>query len=70
MSELTRLSISEAACHLESKNISSEELTIAHIEEMERCRDLNAFITETPELALQRAKKSDARRSKGENVKY
>ncbi|MBM08647.1 MAG: Asp-tRNA(Asn)/Glu-tRNA(Gln) amidotransferase GatCAB subunit A [Magnetovibrio sp.] len=68
MSELTRLSISEAACHLESKNISSEELTIAHIEEMERCRDLNAFITETPELALQRAKKSDARRSKGENV--
>ncbi len=68
MSELTRFSISEAACHLDAKNISSEELTIAHIEEMERCRDLNAFITETPELALQRAKESDARRSKGENV--
>ncbi len=66
MSELTQLSITEAAKELEARNISSEELAKAHIAAMERFRDLNAFITETPEIALQRAKESDVRRARGE----
>ena len=66
MSELTHLSIADAANKLQTGKVSSEELVKAHIAVMERFRDLNAFITETPEIALQRAKESDARRVRGE----
>ena len=66
MSELTHLSIADAANKLQTGKVSSEELVEAHIAVMERFRDLNAFITEPPEIALQRAKESDARRVRGE----
>ena len=63
---LTQFSITNAVKLLAAGKISSEELTNAHIAAMERFRDLNAFITETPEIALQRAKDSDTRRARGE----
>ena len=68
MTDLTDLTIGEAAEKLACKEISSVELTKAHLAEMENARILNAFITETPERALSDAEKSDARRAKGESL--
>ena len=61
----TDLTLAEARDGLASGAFSSVELTQAHVDAMERARGLNAFITETPDLALQRAAESDARRAKG-----
>ena len=65
MSALTELTIADAGKGLEDGDFSSEELTAAHIEAMESARALNAFITETPGIALAHAKESDARRGNG-----
>ena len=48
------------------KEFSSREITQDHIEAMKDCKDLNAFITETPDLALQAADESDKRRVRGD----
>ncbi|MEE8351191.1 MAG: Asp-tRNA(Asn)/Glu-tRNA(Gln) amidotransferase subunit GatA [Rhodospirillales bacterium] len=66
MSDLSSLTIATAAKGLEAGDFSAEELTQAHLVAMEQSRDLNAFITETPELALELARASDKRRAKGE----
>ncbi len=66
MTELTHLTIKSAIESLEKKEFSSAELVQAHIDATEKARHLNAFITETPEIALEQAKASDARRAKGE----
>ena len=68
MAALTDLTIAEAGDRLAAGDFTSEELTRAHLEAMEANRHLNAFITETPELAIERAKASDQRRAKGEAV--
>ena len=47
----------------EKGHFSAVELTQAHIKAMESRRDLNAFITETPDLAIERAKEADHNRS-------
>jgi aspartyl-tRNA(Asn)/glutamyl-tRNA(Gln) amidotransferase subunit A len=65
MAALTELSISEARDGLAKREFSARELTEAHIRAMEAARPLNAFITETPDLALEQAKLSDARLAKG-----
>ncbi|HEX9702571.1 MAG TPA: amidase, partial [Rhodospirillales bacterium] len=65
MSDLTRLSIAEIGRGLAAKEFSGVELAGAHVAAMETHRGLNAFITETPEIALDRARESDARRAKG-----
>lgn len=66
MTELTHLTIAEALKGLENKDFTSVELTQAHISAMESHRHLNAFVVETPDLALEQAKASDDRRAKGE----
>jgi aspartyl-tRNA(Asn)/glutamyl-tRNA(Gln) amidotransferase subunit A len=66
MTTLTGLGLAEARARLVARELSAVELTTAHLEAMERARDLNAFITETPELALGMAKAADARLAKGE----
>lgn len=66
MSELTHLTIEEALKGLKNKDFSATELTQAHIEAMEANRDLNAFIVETPEIALKQAAESDKRYAAGE----
>jgi len=63
---LTHLTIAESLKRLASKEISSVDLTEAHVRAIEGARALNAFIVETPELALEQAKAADARRAKGE----
>lgn len=65
MSKLTDLSVVEALAGLEAKKFSAVELAKEHIAGMEKARCLNAFVTETPELALDQAKASDARRASG-----
>jgi aspartyl-tRNA(Asn)/glutamyl-tRNA(Gln) amidotransferase subunit A len=68
MTTLTDLTIAEAAAGLGRKDFTAVELAEAHLEAVKKARVLNAFITETPDLALARAKASDARRAKGAAV--
>ncbi len=66
MTDLTELTLTDALKGLEEKKFSSVELTKAYLGKMEELRRLNAYITETPEKALQMAEESDNRRAKGE----
>jgi aspartyl-tRNA(Asn)/glutamyl-tRNA(Gln) amidotransferase subunit A len=61
---LTALSVAQARDGLAAGEFSSDELTLAHLGAMEAARSLNLFITETPDLALERARAADARRAK------
>ncbi len=63
---LTDLTLAQARDGLAAGAFSSVELAQAHVDAMARARDLNAFITETPDVALERAAESDARRARGE----
>ncbi|MFA5592244.1 MAG: Asp-tRNA(Asn)/Glu-tRNA(Gln) amidotransferase subunit GatA [Micavibrio sp.] len=65
MTDLTDLTLAQALKGLEKKEFSSVDITRAHIAAMERHRGLNAYITETPELALKQAAASDERRAAG-----
>jgi len=65
MTNLTDLTIADALKGLENKDFTSVEITQAHLDAMANARDLNAFVVETPELALEQAKASDARRAAG-----
>ena len=66
MADLTTLTLAEARDGLKAKKFSATELTQAHVKAMEQTRSLNAYITETPELALKQADASDAKLAKGE----
>ncbi len=69
MPALWELSIHEAADLLRRREISSVELTRAHLERIDALDDtLRAFITRTPDLALQQAEAADRRIAAGENV--
>ncbi len=68
MTDLVNLTIADALDLLNKKEISSVDLTKAHIAEMEKGRVLNAFITETPDLALEQAKASDEKRANGSTL--
>ena len=52
MSNLTDLTIAGARAGLGAGEFSARELAQAHIDAMARHKGLNAFITETPEVAL------------------
>ena len=58
--------MADALAGLAKGAFSARELTEAHIRAVEAARPLNAFITETPERALEMAAASDERRRKGE----
>ena len=66
MPSLTDLTMAEARDGLARGDFSARELAEAHIQAVEAMRPLNAFITETPERALEMAAASDGRRAKGE----
>ena len=65
MSELTELTLAEARDAVRKKKASSRELAEAFLKAMERARGLNAYITETPEKALEMAAESDRRIAAG-----
>ena len=66
MTDLTKLTLAAALDGMASGDFSSVELTDAHIKACEAGTKLNAFITDTHELAREQAAASDARRAKGE----
>ena len=68
MSELTRLTLSDARDGLRAKKFSARELTEAHLDAMAAARSLNAFVTETPDQALAMAAASDAKLARGEGA--
>jgi len=59
--DILSLSLSDARDALRRGEIGAVELTEAYIAAVETLRPLNAFITETPELAMEMAKASEAR---------
>jgi len=68
MTSLHQLTISEAADLLQRKQITSAELTRAHLERIANLDPkVGAFVTVTPEIALQQAAEADDRRAKGES---
>ena len=67
MTDLTKLTLADARNGLKEKKFSSTELTKAYIQSVEAARPLNAYITETPEKALDMARQADERLAKGEN---
>ena len=66
MTSLTDLSIAEAREGLRKKQFSAVELTEAYLEAMQAAAGLNAFITPTPEKALDMAAASDKNLAGGE----
>jgi aspartyl-tRNA(Asn)/glutamyl-tRNA(Gln) amidotransferase subunit A len=65
MTDLTDLSLSAAVKGLENKEFSAVDITKAHLKKMEEFRHLNAYIVETPDVALKQAEESDKRRASG-----
>jgi aspartyl-tRNA(Asn)/glutamyl-tRNA(Gln) amidotransferase subunit A len=66
MKDLHKLTIKEASSKLERGEISSLEITNSVLKRIEQVEpQVGAYITVTKELALKRAKESDARREKG-----
>jgi aspartyl-tRNA(Asn)/glutamyl-tRNA(Gln) amidotransferase subunit A len=66
MSELIKLTITEALSCLRAKKFSALELTNAHLAQMEKHRSLNAYVLETAEIARKLAAESDKRIASGE----
>ena len=67
MADITKLTIAQTLDCLKNKEFTSTELTQAYIKSMEDNRDLNAYVLETPEIALQQAKISDEKYANGTN---
>jgi aspartyl-tRNA(Asn)/glutamyl-tRNA(Gln) amidotransferase subunit A len=57
--DLTKLSIKQTIEGLKTKKFTSLEVTNSYINNIEKNRNLNSFITETFDLAIDQAKKSD-----------
>lgn len=69
MHDLTKLTIAQALKSLKNRDFSSVELTKAHIEKANTHSNLNAYITETFDLALQQAQIADQKYSKKQERK-
>jgi aspartyl-tRNA(Asn)/glutamyl-tRNA(Gln) amidotransferase subunit A len=66
LTSLTHLTLAEARDKLRSREISSREITSAHLGAIEQARGLNAYVVTTIDKALQMAEASDARLGAGE----
>ena len=66
MTDFSHLSIHETITCLKRKDFSVSELIDFHVSSMENGRELNAFITETADIAREKAIDSDNRYLKGE----
>lgn len=68
MTNLTDLTISEALAKLNAGEITSVDLTQAHLDQIERVDgQVKAYLTVTPERALEQARAADAARARGED---
>ncbi|MEP3299527.1 MAG: Asp-tRNA(Asn)/Glu-tRNA(Gln) amidotransferase subunit GatA [Pseudoruegeria sp.] len=66
MSELNKLTIAEGRDKLRAGDITSAELTQSCLSEIETSGVLNAFVHNTPEIALEQAKAADVRIQSGD----
>jgi aspartyl-tRNA(Asn)/glutamyl-tRNA(Gln) amidotransferase subunit A len=66
MAALTELTIADALAGLGKGAFSARELAEAHLAAMAARRELNAYVSETPERALAMADESDTRRRAGQ----
>ncbi len=68
--QLTDLTVRGALAGMAAGDFSSEELTRAYLERIERLDPglIQAFVTVTPELALRQARAADARRRRGDEA--
>ncbi len=66
MSDLNKLTLAAARDRLRAKDVTSVELTEACLGAIEGSGALNAFVHQTPELALERAREADVRLAKGD----
>ena len=67
MTDLTKLTITEALKGLKEKKFSAVELTKEYLNKMESSRELNAYVLEPPEKALEQAKAADEKYKNGTN---
>ncbi len=67
MTDLTNLTITEAREGLEKKDFSAVELTDAYIAAIDAAKQLNAYVTTTPEKARAMAAQSDKKIAAGES---
>ena len=65
MTDITKLTISEALKALKNKEFTATELTEAYVRNMEQGRKYNAYITECADHALAQAKQADTRYANG-----
>jgi aspartyl-tRNA(Asn)/glutamyl-tRNA(Gln) amidotransferase subunit A len=63
---LLRLTLAEARDGLLRKSFSARELALAYNDAVEETNSLNAYITPTPERALEMAEAADGRRARGQ----
>ena len=70
MTDLTDLTIAQAIKGMKNKTFSATELTTAYLENIEKNKKYNAFVTECAQSALDSAKISDEKYLKGMNVYY
>lgn len=66
MTDLNKLKIAEARDLLAKGELTATELTEAHIEAVSASKPLNAYITETADIAMEQAKAADAKIKAGE----
>src|SRR5467141_3017135 len=66
MTDPTSLTLAQARDLLRAKGISAVELADAHLAAIEKARDLNAFVLETPDQARQMAKRADEKLARQE----
>jgi aspartyl-tRNA(Asn)/glutamyl-tRNA(Gln) amidotransferase subunit A len=66
MTDLTHMTLADARDALKARTISSVELTEAHPAAIEAARPLGAYVLETPDHGLARAKASDEKIAKGD----
>ncbi|BDU60196.1 glutamyl-tRNA(Gln) amidotransferase subunit A [Candidatus Rickettsia kotlanii] len=59
MTELNKLTVADSIKGLKNKDFTSTELICAHIKQIEKHRNLNAYVTETFDLALKQAEAAD-----------
>jgi aspartyl-tRNA(Asn)/glutamyl-tRNA(Gln) amidotransferase subunit A len=62
---LTDLTLADARAALRQRKASAREIAQAHLDAMAKAKSLNAYITETPEMALAMADAADARLKSG-----
>lgn len=66
MAGIVELTLAQLRDGLRAKKFSAVEVADGYIGAVEKARDLNAFIVETPDLAREQAKAADVRLAKGE----